>query len=107
MGAIPCSADADFVCPSDRYETKSVQCKDVTAAGPLFAASSNLPESLRGVFWLTKQADSSALWSFGATSGSLDGGGLNQGTLVDGDYNIKLRGMGYSVVPRPGLQIQV
>jgi len=90
----PCSANADFVCPWNRYETKTVRCADVTAAGPLFAASSNLPKSLRGVFWLTQQADSSALWSFGAASGSKDGGGLNQGTLVDGDYNIKLRVMG-------------
>jgi hypothetical protein len=91
---VPCSADADFVCPSGRYEAKTARCADVTAGSPLFAASSNLPDSLRGVFWLTQQADSSALWSFGAAPGSLDGGGLNQGKLIAGDYNIEIRVMG-------------
>merc|ERR1719199_1351865 len=59
--------------------------------GPISIGTAPLPKTLRGVFWLAEQGDSSALMSFAKSN---DGSGLSQGALdanpSDG-YNYKIR----------------
>lgn len=88
----PCRADSDNRCDVDRLEERSFKCKDVTADAPLIVdLEQNLPENIRGIFWLRDQGDSSAIVSFGKEGMSKDGGGLNQGKLSSGEDSIRIR----------------
>ena len=53
-------------------KVKAVNVDDITAEGPLLYGKHPLPKSLRGLFWLPGQRDSSALASFGGPTN--DGG---------------------------------
>lgn len=67
------------------------RCEAVSQKGPIRIGTAPLPETLRGVFWLAEQGDSSALMSFAKSN---DGNGLSQGALnpdsSDG-YQYKIR----------------
>jgi hypothetical protein len=74
------------LCPQKKLQEASANCEDVSGAGPLTlgTAAMNLPVSLQGIFWLTKQGYSSSLMSFGT---SKDGKGLSQMDLDPRDGN--------------------
>ena len=63
-------------------EYKEWRAADVSAAGPLVVGTAPLPPTLRGVFWLQNQGDSSSIMSFGKTN---DGGGVGTGALTEGN----------------------
>jgi hypothetical protein len=86
-----CSASTPRPCAQSRLAEKSHACSAVSKEGPIRVGSGpGLPESLRGVFWLTNQADSSSLMSFAASS---DGGGISQGALgADNTYRVRVDG---------------
>jgi len=85
---------AQDACPQDMLTPKSVQISSLldnnakfrSDVGPRVASQG--PEALRGLFWLTKQGDSSSLASFAK---SYDGGNMGQGELQEGDYAVSIR----------------
>jgi len=86
-----CTQGMAPICPQRKLKEASANCADVSGTGPLTlgTAAMNLPNSLQGLFWLTKQGDSSSLASFGT---SKDGHGLSQIDLDPTDgVHIKVR----------------
>jgi len=78
---LTCSFDAPQVCDQCKYkkqnanvETFANMNEKVDKTFPILLGGDYLPEQLQGVFWLTDQASSSALVSFGQSD---DGGGLS------------------------------
>jgi len=63
---------------------------DSDGAGPMLVGGASLPESLRGVFWLSKQGNQSALMSFGGPNA--DGGWTSVGRLVGLRYRVRVLG---------------
>jgi len=88
---VTCTQGMGALCPQSKLQEASFNCEDVSHTGPitLGTAEMNLPQSLQGIFWLTKQGDSSSLMSFAT---SRDGSSLSQMDLspVDGNQ-LKLR----------------
>jgi hypothetical protein len=86
-----CSQGMGALCPQNKLTEGSYSCASVDHTGPLTlgTAEMNLPKSLQGIFWLTKQGDSSSLMSFAT---SRDGDGLSQIDLspIDGNH-LKIR----------------
>eukprot|EP00933_Yihiella_yeosuensis_P000155 TRINITY_DN100246_c0_g1_i1.p1 TRINITY_DN100246_c0_g1~~TRINITY_DN100246_c0_g1_i1.p1 ORF type:complete len:395 (-),score=55.35 TRINITY_DN100246_c0_g1_i1:395-1579(-) len=72
--------DAKFPYLHDLGEAKSCMASDVKDDYPLRTGKAPLPESLRGVFWLSGQGEGSALATFAGPSS--DGGGCSAGHLI-------------------------
>jgi len=86
-----CTTEMGELCPQQKMIEKSHQCDSVGMNGPISVATAPLPASLRGVFWLAEQGDSSALMSFAKSN---DGKGLSQGELdpnANDGYQYKIR----------------
>lgn len=81
-------------CPQDMLTARTVEVSSLLDSNKKFRSDVGPrvqtvgPKSLRGLFWLTKQGDSSSLASFAK---SYDGGNMGQGELRDGDYAISIR----------------
>lgn len=74
-----------------KKQLQSIAVEDVGVNGPMIIGKAPLPLSLRGVFWLTDQEDSSCLMSFGGPNG--DGGICSSGSLDDdGSYKVRVLG---------------
>lgn len=73
-------------------ELKSVKAADVGKDGPMQIGKAPLPASMRGLFWVQSQGESSCLASMGGPSN--DGGGCSLGELgKDGTkYTIRVSG---------------
>jgi len=78
--------DTECCCPAGvasedecapNLETRSMQSNDVGPGSPLNVGGSDLPEALRGVFWLSGQGTKSSLITFAASSDGKSGGPLN------------------------------
>lgn len=76
--------------PLSPKTTFKINGADSDGAGPMLVGGTSLPESLRGVFWLSKQGNMSSLMSFGGPNG--DGGWTSVGRLVGLRYRIRVLG---------------
>eukprot|EP00930_Biecheleria_cincta_P065391 TRINITY_DN51165_c0_g1_i1.p1 TRINITY_DN51165_c0_g1~~TRINITY_DN51165_c0_g1_i1.p1 ORF type:complete len:333 (-),score=40.58 TRINITY_DN51165_c0_g1_i1:176-1174(-) len=74
-----------------RKPIQSFFTDNVTGAGPLKPATAPLPAALRGVFWLTKQGESSALMTF-ASNDNADGAWCSYGKLILNKYRVRVTG---------------
>lgn len=83
------SAFFDDMSPIGKIQSVSVD--DIGGDGPMrIGTGPDLPPSLQGLYWLTDQANSSALASFGGPS--RDGGGCSVGRLVNKRYKVRAAG---------------
>lgn len=71
-------------CVAYQGDEASAKCSDVGPDGPLVVGGAELPPQLQGVFWLTGQAASSILASFGRNDDA-DACGFNPGVATPGD----------------------
>lgn len=85
-----CEPNALDICPWSRMEERTAQCAN--ALDFIRVAGNEMPKQLQGVFWLQKQADSSAIMSFAQSN---DGGHLSTGKLSSTDkyeYSVRVGG---------------
>jgi hypothetical protein len=90
---IVCGPEKD-ACPQDMLTRKTVAVSSLLDGDKKFRSDigprvqKQGPESLRGLFWLTEQKDSSSLVSFARSN---DGGNMGQGELRQGRYAFSVR----------------
>lgn len=90
---VVCGPQKD-ACPQDMLTARTVEVSSLLDSDNKFRSDigprvqSVGPEALQGLFWLTKQGDSSSLASFAK---SYDGGNMGQGELREGEYAISIR----------------
>jgi len=90
---IVCGPQKD-ACPQHMLTSKTVEVGSLLDSNGKFRSDVGPrvqtigPHALQGLFWLTKQGDSSSLASFAK---SYDGGDMGQGELREGDYAISIR----------------
>jgi len=84
-----CPPNDGSMCPFKMMKPKMAKCTTQGKDGPITVgtAAMGLPKQMQGVFWLTKQGDSSSLMSF-ATSN--DGGDLSK-LDMSAKYAMKIR----------------